>query len=170
MSLEVRVEQAPQLVERGRESSALTLTLRYRVDGTLAGETLGYCRLMAALSSKDVEEKQALLRRAGSIKAARLGLPVGGSPLGVGNERAALQLLHGAAAQLTGPDETPIESDRRLLEAGAGAGAEQLSGRGRTAVEFRLQRKQAVAASRRAAMRELGLLEGTSGGWGPGSG
>ena len=161
------MEQAPQLVERGRESSALTLTLRYRVDGTLAGETLGYCRLMAALSSKDVEEKQALLRRAGSIKAARLGLPVGGSPLGVGNERAALQLLHGAAAQLTGPDETPIESDRRLLEAGAGA---ELSGRGRTAVEFRLQRKQAVAASRRAAMRELGLLEGTSGGWGPGGG
>ena len=162
------MEQAPQLVERGRESSALTLTLRYRVDGALAGETLGYCRLMAALSSKDVEEKQALLRRAGSIKAARLRLPVGGSPLGVGNERAALQLLHGAAAQLTGPEETPIESDRRLLEAGTDDPG--LSGRGRTAVEFRLQRKQAVAVSRRAAMRELGLLEGTSGGWGPGGG
>ena len=158
--------QAPQLVDRGDgEGSALALTLRYRVDGTLAGETLGYCRLMAALSSKDVDEKRALLERAGSIAAARLREPAGGSPLGVANERAALQLMHGAAAQLTGPEETSIESDRLSLSQ-ADAGTEKLSARGRTALEFRLQRKQAVAASHRAALHELEALEGTSGGWG----
>ena len=42
-----------------------------------------------------------------------------------------------------------------------------VSGRLVAAVEFRVQRKEAVARSRRAAASQMDALRGTSGGWSP---
>ena len=81
----------------------------------------------------------------------------GGSPMGLVNERSALQVLHGAASQLTYPQETTIEDDALLLTrwrmtSGKDAEAEDLpSGRMLAAVQFRMQRKQAVSKTRRVA-------------------
>lgn len=53
---------------------------------------------------------------ASTIKRSRLTLPAGGSPMGLENEKTALQILHGAASQLTHPEETPAEADSDLLQ------------------------------------------------------
>ena len=91
--------------------------------------------------------------------------------------------LNPNAAPLTHPAETEIEHDTRLLvqwrnarrrqqqqeeASGGGESAEpEVSGRALAALEFRLQRKQAVSNTKRATVRELDGLKGASGGWSP---
>ena len=98
----------------------------------------------------------------------------GGSPLGLHNERSALQILHSAASQLTHPEETTIESDASLLalwkRRSSGVVVEEdepPTGRLIAAVQFRMQRKLAVSKTQIVAAGELDALSGTRGGWEP---
>jgi hypothetical protein len=95
--------------------------------------------------------------------------------LGLHNERSALRVLHSAASQLTHPQETTIEDDVSLLKrwhtrmtSREGEGEEDFPTRRMiAAVQFRMQRKQAVSMTRRVAAGELDALSATSGGWNP---
>lgn len=154
---------------------ALALTLRFRSDGLIDPNTMAYGRIIAALSDLDRNRKKTLLHRAESITSGRLALPPGASPMGLANERSALQVLHSAASQLIHPQETTVEEDALLLatwlhRTAGGNEIEQEgapSGRMVAAVQFRMQRKQAVSKTRRVAAGELDALSKTSGGWSP---
>ena len=77
-------------------------------------------------------------------------------------------------SQLTHPEETAIEGDSSLLalwdrrSSGLEVAEDDLpTGRMVAAVQFRMQRKQAVSNTRTVAAGELDALSGTTGGWEP---
>ena len=84
-------------------------------------------------------------------------------------------MLHSAATQLTHPHETTIEDDASLLaswhrRATTGKSTKEgeiPTGRMIAAVQFRMQRKQAVSKTKRVAAGELDALSTASGGWNP---
>jgi hypothetical protein len=85
-----------------------------------------------------------------------------------------LRIIYSAASQLSHPEETTIESDASLLalwgrrSSGAQVAEDDLpTGRMIAAVQFRMQRKQAVSNTRIVAAGELDTLSGTTGGWEP---